>query len=134
MFVGNIYPLLLLIFGIRKVHLLRENNFGCGDGIADPYPDNGVWYHFFCALLVTYALELLVWPSVLANHIIRVLRRKSLVARNHDHGRVLEKTAERLEQYVGMFLKLLQCLTCNKADFKNKGELKEFAVHFVSVE
>lgn len=133
MFIGNMYPLLLLIFGIRKVHRIRSNNYGCGDGPEpEDKPDEGVWFAFFCALLITYALELLVLPAIIANHIMRVLRSSSFLIRSQSTTNDNEQMAERFEQFVGMALRLLQCITCNRTDFQNQGELKEFACHFVS--
>lgn len=131
MFVSNLYPLLLLIFGVRKVYELRHNNYGCGDGNEpENKPDEGAWFGFYSALLITYALELLVWSAVIANQIIRVLRRRSFLVRSSVEGS--QRMAERLEGYVGLLLRCLQFIHCNKTDFRNQGELKEFASHFVS--
>ena len=78
------------------------------------------------------ALELLYWPAAFANHIMNALRKSSYVDR-HRTKRSHERRAERFEHYVGLLLRFLQCLTCNKtADFRNQGELSEFARHFVS--
>jgi len=78
------------------------------------------------------ALELLYWPAVIANRIMKALRKSSYVDR-HRAKRSQERRAERFEHYVGLMLRFLQCLTCNKtADFRNQGELSEFARHFVS--
>ncbi|KAL7535880.1 hypothetical protein ACHAXR_012207 [Thalassiosira sp. AJA248-18] len=132
MFVGNVYPLLLLVFGVRKIFLLREDNYGCGNGtVPTKKPDEGYWYGFFCALLITYALELLIWPAIVANHVMRVLRTKSYLVRIRAEGH--ERRVERLEHYVGMALRFFQCITCNRADFRNQGELKEFACHFLGI-
>ena len=68
-------------------------------------------------------------PAALVNHVIRALRKQSFVVRSQT--RTEEKT-ERLERYVGLALRQLQCLTRSKTDFRNAGELSEFAVHFVS--
>ena len=110
------------------MHDLRLDNYGCGD-VGEPVkkPDEGVWYGFFCALLVTYALELLFIPAIATNNIIRALKTKGFARRR------LERMAERIEHYVGMALKLLQCAQCIRADFRNMGELEDFALHFVSL-
>ena len=64
---------------------------------------------------------------------MNALRKSSYVDR-HRTKRSHERRAERFEHYVGLLLRFLQCLTCNKtADFRNQGELSEFARHFVSV-
>ena len=64
---------------------------------------------------------------------MKALRKSSYVDR-HRAKRSQERRAERFEHYVGLMLRFLQCLTCNKtADFRNQGELSEFARHFVSV-
>jgi len=132
MFVANLFPLLLLIYGIWNVYQLRANNYTCGIGNKEPdeRPDEGYWYGFLCLLMITYALELLVWPAIVLNHIIRLFRRQSFWVRNIVGGN--GGGAERFEQYVAMGLRLLQCTTCNKTNFRNQGELKEFACHFVS--
>ena len=131
--VSNVCPFFLLIFGVHNVYQMRHDNYGCGveNPIPENKPDEGVWYGLFVALLITYALELFIWPAILVQHIMRQLRSKSYLARSRVEAD--DRRAQRLEQYVGLALRLLQCITCNMtSDFKNKGELKEFAVHFVS--
>ena len=45
-FIGNLYPALLLAFGIKKVYELRENNYGCGDGnVPEEKPDGKNFFH-----------------------------------------------------------------------------------------
>lgn len=136
-FLGNFPPLLLLGFGLRKTHSLRANNYGCGEDNPTPKlaPTAGIWYGFFCALLFTYALELFVWPAIVTKHVIGILRSNSYLSRHFAKGKD-ERRAERLEHYVGLLLSCLMCLTRNRktTDFRNKGELKDFACHFVSVQ
>ena len=53
-FIGNIYPALLLAFGINRVYELREDNYGCGDGnVPEEKPDGKTFsytQHDFCVL------------------------------------------------------------------------------------
>ena len=69
------------------------------------------------------------------NHVIRVLRSNSYVTRHVLRGEESERRAERYENYIGMILRCLQCITCNTktTDFRNKGELKEYATHFMDL-
>ena len=127
----GLYPIVLLGVGIYHVHALRRNNYMCGDEgdpIPDKKPDEGVWYFFYCALLVTYALELLLAPAVVAQHIILLLKANRVALRIHK-GR---EAAERFEYWTGMALKLLQCITRDSAQFRHNGELREPALQFVS--
>ena len=75
----------MVVLGIWAVYDLRHNNYGCGeDGNPTVYPDESAAYGFFCALIITYALELLIWPAIIVNKVIRVLR----VNRFWNRGRV----------------------------------------------
>ena len=132
MFAITLFPAALVTFGILKVVTIRKDNYGCGDKslISQP-PDSGVFYAFFCVLLVTYALELLVWPAVLANKIMRWIKSNKLT-----HGRryATQAKGERLEQCLGGLLKCISVLCCNKQggkEIKNQGEMKDFASNLV---
>ena len=89
-----------------------------------------IYQGLLCALLVTYALEILIWPTIIVNAIIRALRRR----RNR-----VEHKAKRFELKFGCLLKCLSCLARKKGvlvlqggkDLKNKGELKDFAYHIM---
>lgn len=123
----------MVVLGIWAVYDLRHNNYGCGeDGNPTVYPDENAAYGFFCALMVTYALELLIWPAIIVNKVIRVLR----VNRFWNRGRVEGRggKAERFERKLGCCLKTLSCIARGKAggrELKNKGELKDFASHLM---
>ncbi len=69
------------------------------------------------------------------NHVIRVLRSNSYVTRHVLRTEESERRAERYENCIGMILRCLQCMTCNtkSTDFRNKGELKEYATHFMDL-
>eukprot|EP00579_Thalassiosira_antarctica_P010681 CAMPEP_0201912116 /NCGR_PEP_ID=MMETSP0903-20130614/2870_1 /ASSEMBLY_ACC=CAM_ASM_000552 /TAXON_ID=420261 /ORGANISM="Thalassiosira antarctica, Strain CCMP982" /LENGTH=1009 /DNA_ID=CAMNT_0048447001 /DNA_START=24 /DNA_END=3053 /DNA_ORIENTATION=- len=133
MFVSNLYPLVLLGMGVYYVYAIRDNNYGCGaDGEPVTRPDEGVWYGLYCALLITYALELLIWPAIITNKFIRILRTNIFWDRNRVEGR--GGKVERFERKLGLILKMLSCIARGKAggkDLKNKGELKEFASHIM---
>ncbi len=123
MFVSNVLPCLLLINGVAVVHYLRLNNYGCGnvDNINEPikYPDEEVWFLFFSVLLITYALELFVWPAIVMNFIIKVFRKIRFLDRSRVEGK-----AARFEYKFGILLKVIQYLTCNKAggtELRNTG-------------
>ena len=133
MFVTTAFPTLLLVFGCLKVQAIRKDNYGCGDQpLVGPPPDSGLWYSLFCLLLVTYALELFVWPSMIANRIMRWIRSNKLTQRGRYATRA---KGERLEQCLGGLLKCVSVLCCNKQggkELKNQGELKDFARNLVS--
>mmetsp|Transcript_34896 Transcript_34896/g.78621 ORF Transcript_34896/g.78621 Transcript_34896/m.78621 type:complete len:993 (-) Transcript_34896:106-3084(-) len=123
-----LFPLVLLGYGAYYVYFIRTV---CG---GDPYQaqDEGPQYALFCVLLVTYSLELLMWPAYLANVIIKLLRMNKLLDRKRVSGRYGK--AKRFEYYLGVLLKCLQCISRGKAggqDLKNSGELEEFASHIM---
>lgn len=109
--------------GIILVYLLRKDNYGCGDE-DEPFdaPDQGAWYVLFCILLVTYAFELLVFPAMIVNKIVKIFRKIKLLDRSRVEG--WGGKAERFEYKFGLVLKALQYLTRGKAggmDLKNEG-------------
>ncbi|KAL7463832.1 hypothetical protein ACHAXS_004182 [Conticribra weissflogii] len=129
-FAVNIFPILLLVVGVLRVAETREDNYGCLEETPLYYPDEGVMYALFSILLVTYSLELLIWPMIITNKVIRYLRGGSRLKnlgldRNSTHSK-----GKRLESCLGGILKCISVLCCNKAgghDLKNQGELKDFA-------
>mmetsp|Transcript_29580 Transcript_29580/g.59412 ORF Transcript_29580/g.59412 Transcript_29580/m.59412 type:complete len:985 (+) Transcript_29580:263-3217(+) len=129
-FAVNIFPILLLVFGVLQIAATRKDNYGCFEETPVYYPDKGAMYALFSILLVTYALELLIWPTIITNKFIRYLRGGSRLKnlgldRNSTHSK-----GKRLESCLGGILKCVSVLCCNKAgghDLKNKGELKDFA-------
>jgi len=131
LFVSNLYPIALVGLGIYYVYVLRANNYGCGDsGEPAKRPDESAQYGLFCALVITYALELLIWPAIVTNKLVRVVRINRFWDRNRVDGR--GGKAERFERKLGLILKILSCITRGKAggkDLKNKGELEDFAYH-----
>ncbi|KAL9190050.1 hypothetical protein ACHAXT_007261 [Thalassiosira profunda] len=128
MFFLNAFPIVLIVTGCLKVNDMRLNNYGCGDGaLVAPPPDEGHFYNIFCVLLVTYALEILVFPAIAANKFLRWLRSNKLSQKNRYDT---DKKGERLEQCLGGLLKCVSVMCCNKAggkDLKNQGEMKDFA-------
>ena len=112
-FLGNLYPVALLVMGIYHVYDRRNNNYGCGESEILYYPDSHAWYGFFCALLVSYALELLVWPAIVVNKVVRIFR-IHIFRRSRVEGR--GGKAERFERKLGCLLKCLQCATRGKME------------------
>ena len=85
-------------------------------------------------LLVTYALELLIWPTIVTNKVVKLLRSGSLTPKKlRQRGQERNSTkskGERLENCLGGCLKCISVLCCNKTggkDLKNQGELRDFA-------
>ena len=133
MFIIDCFPIALIIVGCIQVHQGRINNYGCGDQpLVEAPPDSGVFYNLFCVLIVSYAFELLVWPAIAVNKIVRWIRSHEVIQR----GRYATKArGERLEQCLGGFLKCISVCCCNKQggkEFRNQGEMKDFAVNLVS--
>jgi hypothetical protein len=132
MFIIDCFPVALIIVGCIQVNEGRKNNYGCGDQplVTDP-PDSGVFYNLFCVLIVSYALELLVWPAIFANKIVRWIRNHEVIRR----GRYAAKArGERLEQCLGGLLKCISVCCCNKQggkELRNQGEMKDFAKNLV---
>ena len=132
MFIIDCFPIALIIVGCIQVNELRKNNYGCGDQplVEDP-PDSGIFYNFFCVLVVSYAFELLVWPATIANKIVRWIRSHEVIRR----GRYATKArGERLEQCLGGLLKCISVCCCHKQggkEIRNQGELKDFASNLV---
>lgn len=72
----NFFPIILLVFGCLKVAITRMDNYGCGEDeelVSSP-PDSGVLYGLFSVLLVTYALELFIYPSIVAKKVVQWFR------------------------------------------------------------
>jgi len=130
-----LFPLVLLSLGVFYVYRLRDENYGCGaNGEPVANPDEGVWYGLLCALLFTYALEVIMLPVCIVNKLVDVLR----IIKFWDRRRVDGKggKGERFEKRLGLLLKFLSCITRGKAggkDLKNKGELSEFASHLMGL-
>jgi hypothetical protein len=79
--------------------------------------------------MVTYTLEILFWPASFVGNIVRFVKKQEMFLRGK------EEKEHRIQYMFGFMFRCLQCLSCGKAggkDFKNKGELKDFAVQFVS--
>jgi hypothetical protein len=132
MFIIDCFPIALIIVGCLKVNQGRKNNYGCGDEpLVEAPPDSGLFYNFFCVLIVSYAFELLVWPAITANKIMRWIRNHKVIRR----GRYATKAkGERLEQCLGGLLKCISVCCCNKQggkEIKNQGEMKDFASNLV---
>lgn len=130
----NLFPIVLVITGILQVYYARQDNYGCGGvpPISNP-PDSGWYYVLFCILLVTYALELLVFPAIATNRIMRWIRSNELTQKNLY---ATKAKGERLEQCLGGLLKCISVLCCNKAggkELNNQGEMKDFASNLVSL-
>ncbi len=129
LFAGVCFPVILLAMGIHGVWYYREDNYRCGPDVPppDPPPDQFVYFHFFSILMITYALEVLFWPTIFVSKIMRFLKKHDLFQKR--------KGRDRIECMMGLMLRCLQCMSCGKVggkDFKNRGELKEFADQFVS--
>ena len=124
----NLYPIYLIGAALYYVHTIRANNFGCGEeGLGTGVtPDSGGYYGLFCCLLFTYAIELLVWPAMIMNKIVRALQFR--------RNRVSSKAA-RFEVQLGCILKLLSCcfkkkigvLKSHGSNLSANRELKDFA-------
>lgn len=134
----NLFPLLLIVVGCLYVYDVRKDNYGCGydeNGNPEPLvsspPDEGPKYDLFCVLLVTYALELLVFPAIIANKIIRWLRSNKITQKKRN---TTKAKGERLEQCLGGVLKCVSCCFPDQGgkELKNQGEMKDFASNLVS--
>ena len=124
--------------GCLYVNDVRKDNYGCGydeNGNPEPLvsrpPDEGPKYDLFCVLLVTYALELLVFPAIIANKIIRWLRSNKITQKKRN---TTKAKGERLEQCLGGVLKCVSCCFPDQGgkELKNQGEMKDFASNLVS--
>lgn len=129
MFAVNIFPIVLIALGIARIAEGRQNNYGCGEEEPKFYPDDGPIYGLFCVLIVTFALELLVFPAIVTNKIVHLIRASKLVRRTYS----TRAKGERLEQCLGMVFKCIAlcCRGQGGHDLKNKGEWKDFASNLV---
>ena len=132
MFAVNVLPILLLAIGIAKIVDMRKDNYGCQDEQPKYYPDETPSYYLFCILMFTYALELLVFPTIATNKVVQQIRRSKLAGKTYS----TKSKGERLEQCLGCIFKCVS--KCNKdmggQDLKNKGEMKDFASNLVSTQ
>ena len=110
MFATSIIPIALVAFGIVSIYYFRHNNYGCGNDVPDQSTTirSRTVQSIVSVLVVTYALEVLVFPLMMVNSLIRYLKNHQLLDR--DKGK-----AFRFEFKFGLFLKLLQHLTRGKA-------------------
>jgi hypothetical protein len=132
----NLFPVALVIAGIIKTVQNRANNYGCGqdpDGtdVSLLYdPDSTPSFVLFSILLVTYALELLVFPMILTNKIVKFTR--GIFARDRYSA---QRQATRLEFCLGSCMKCISAVLNNPnlggKELKNKGELKDFATNLM---
>ena len=82
----------------------------------------------FCVVMVTYALELLLWPCIIVNQISQTIMsetEKTIFFRNKD-GR-----HEAMAAFMGGCFKCLQCLCCNRlggGNIRAQIHLKDAAV------
>jgi hypothetical protein len=129
----SLFPFCLFIAGILRVHIERRDHYGCPEGVNfetghDPW--HGHIYNIFIVLMCTYAFEVLLWPLVIINFVVRKLKKN----RYFDKREEVERSAERLERILGFVLRLIQCCTCGKfggQELTNKGELSEFALNIM---
>lgn len=131
-FALSLFPLLLLVGGIVRIHIARRDNFGCPEGVDYKHQNLNPWSHaIFIVLMCTYAIELLFWPVVIVNVLVQQLKK---TGRLIDGRKRLHRRAERLERVLGFVLRMMQCCTCGRyggQELKNKGELSEFAVNIM---
>lgn len=123
----NLFPIILVGWGIYKTFHSRYNNFGCGQDVELVYdPDATPRFGLFAVLLVTYALELLVFPAIVTNKIVHCTRSHLVQDRYSSQRR-----SERFEFCLGSCMKCLSVCLRNPnlggKELKNTGELKDFA-------
>ena len=114
----------------------RANNFGCGqlpngNDVPLVYDPNATpSFALFSVLLVTYALELLVFPMIVTNKIVKFTR--GHIVRDRYSA---QRRGERLELCLGSCMKCISVLLNNPnlggKEIKNKGELKDFATNLM---
>lgn len=87
-FFTNIFLVALLIAGIYFLQEIRRDNHHCGsDGKPKAStPDEGAWYLFFCILIVTYAVELMVWPAIFINKLTRQVKMNPLFCSSNRYN------------------------------------------------
>jgi hypothetical protein len=136
MLVLNAFPLVLLITGILFVEGMRYDNYGCGIGVELVTNVSNPEYNFaatlFKVLLVTYALELLVFPSIIVNRIVSAIRNnRAIRTRRYE----TKAKGERLEYCLGLLLRCISvcCSGQGGKEIKNRGEMRDFASNLVRV-
>ena len=127
----NAFPVALCVIGVLYVEETRRDNYGCGEGVELVHnPEGSYAAVLFKVLLVTYALELLVFPSIIVNRIVRVLRSNRVT----QGSRYATKAkGERLEQCLGGLMRCISicCSSQGGKEIKNQGEMKDFASNLV---
>ncbi len=128
LFAINLFPVILVCWGIYLTYSSRYNNFGCGQDVELVYnPDDTPQFVLFAMLLVTYALELLVIPAIVTNKIVHCTRNHLVQDLYSVQGR-----SDRFEFCWGSCMKCLSGCSNNPSlggqELQNKGEWKDFAV------
>jgi len=131
MFFINLFPAVLFSIAILWVNDNRRDNFKCGDSAPSYRPDDTAMFFFMSVLIVTYAIEILLWLGVGAHILVsslrNSLRKRSPVDRSVFH----HQPDHRLEMYIAGCLRFASVLFCGKKggfDLKNAMELREIAV------
>ena len=140
-FFTNVFLVALLVAGIYYPQEIRRDNYHCG-GDGEPKsatPDEGVWYLFFCILIVTYAVELMVWPAIYINKLTRrVVKMTNPYCccgnRYNISGR--GGKAERFQWHLGLLIKFVSLLTRGRLGgkyLKNEDELTDFVTSIMTM-
>ena len=87
------------------------------------------WYMMFCVVMVTYALELLLWPCIIVNQIAKTIT--SETEKTLSFFRDKDGRHEAMAAFMGGCFKCLQCLCCNRlggGNIRAQIHLKDAAV------
>ena len=102
----NALLIALVVIGIGMVYFERLDNYGCFEG-SIPTFEASAYFVFYCILLVLQAIELGVWPCIIANKISRYLQRNQKL--NDEKRRTLRR-----DRCLGGCLACIGFLTCYK--------------------
>ena len=107
----------ILASGVFFVAIGRSHNYGCEienedeEAAAVSKFEQTPWYAMFTVVMITYALELLLWPCLSMNQLGRTITGFARIDpfQNNKDGRHIKIAA-----LLGCFIRCLQCLSCNR--------------------
>ncbi|KAL7542003.1 hypothetical protein ACHAXR_011417, partial [Thalassiosira sp. AJA248-18] len=132
----NLLLVIVLGSGIYLIADGRKSNYGCGGEDSDEVHkfESSAYYSMFSVVMFTYAVELLLWPSIGMNQIGKSISSQTNNSRIFGYIFNKERRHRNTAACLGGCFKCLQCMSCNKLGGKNiraQVDLKDASVAFM---